>query len=138
MPSLMACWISGENLLMSKVWPGPTLILAKRASRALSDGLGGQNWKRKLTKGKIAAAGRHDVRPACGQLTAGAAGGAGWWRNELSGFAVVFGLNLVDLGQVGHVEELGAEEAVGELSLGVQDVLDARGRVARSSRGRRP
>jgi len=71
MPSLIACWISGENLLMSKVCPGPTLIFAKRARRAFSDGFGGQNWKRKLTVGKMSGEGVA-ISAGLGQLTAGA------------------------------------------------------------------
>ena len=76
MPSLMACWISGEKLLRSKVWPGPMLSFAKRARRALSDGLGGQNWKRKLTKGKMSGRGGHDVG-GFGPVDGGGCGGRG-------------------------------------------------------------
>src|SRR6185369_13608592 len=84
MPSLMVCWISGENLVMSKVCPGPMLSLAKRARRALSEGLGGQNWKRKLTVGKMSGEGAAAMSAGLGQLTAGAAAGAGCLRNVLS------------------------------------------------------
>ncbi len=74
------------------------LSLAKRVRRALSDGLGGQNWKRKFTKGNMA--GVVDMSSAnFGQLMAGADAGAGWWRNALSGWAWYWDWILLTFGR---------------------------------------
>ena len=51
--------------------------LAKRRGASLSDGFGGQNWKRKLTMGNTSGRGLAEVACWLGQVMEGAAGGAG-------------------------------------------------------------
>ena len=56
---------------------GADVQLREAARRSFSDGLGGQNWKRKLAIGKTSGEGVM-MSAGWGQLTAGGEGGAGW------------------------------------------------------------
>ena len=62
-----------------------------------------------------------------GPVDGGRCGRRGLVEEGAERLGVIAGLDLVDLGQIGRVEELGAEEDVGELGFGVDDGFDACG-----------
>src|ERR1700716_3431247 len=131
----MAAFTSGESLLASKLLPAPTPSLAKRATRACSDGTAGQNCRTKFRMLKN-----------CGEVfssaavsgfmksMAGAALGAGWPRNAESGCALLAILGFFPIVDVTRVEELRAIGGERQFGLAAKDLLDALGRVTLPSR----
>jgi hypothetical protein len=86
----MAWRFSGESAAGSNVFPAPTSIFAKRAISSFSDGCVGQkprawlSWLKKASEVFSSSA----LFSGGSQLMAGAAGGAGCFRNCDSGWSL--------------------------------------------------